>query len=91
MMHGEWEIAAMEPCRLPQKVATGFTEAFDGMRGAQYTPVLYCGSQIVSGVNHAIICKQVLVTREPVEHIVKVVLYENLDGKFQIISIENIL
>lgn len=34
MMHGEWEIAAMEPCRLPQKVATGFTEAFDGMVGA---------------------------------------------------------
>lgn len=39
MMHGEWEIAAMEPCRLPQKVATGFTEAFDGMRGA---PIYTC-------------------------------------------------
>lgn len=91
MLSGGWKIADMEACKLPQKVATGFSEAFANLVGAAYTPVLYCGSQVVAGTNHAIICKQILATNPPMEHIVKVVLYENLDGKFQIISIENIL
>ena len=90
-MTGAWKIAEMEACKLPQVVATGFSEVFKNIDGAAYTPVLYCGSQVVAGTNHAIICKQVLVTNPPMEHIVKVVLYENLEGKFQIISIENIL
>ena len=90
-MTGAWKIAEMEPCKLPQGVATGFSEVFKNIDGAGYIPVLYCGSQVVAGTNHAIICKQTLVTQTPVEHVVKVVLYENLGGQFQIISIENIL
>ena len=80
---------------LPQKVATGFGEAFEGLVGASYEPVLYLGHQIVNGVNHAILCKQIMVTKDPVEHIVKVILHEKpVDGvksEFSILEIVNVL
>lgn len=91
IMLGGWQIAEMEPVSLPEKVATGFLEAFKNILGAEYVPVLYCGSQIVAGKNHVIICKQKAMTNPPVEHLVKVILYENIKGEFQIKSIEGIL
>lgn len=91
MMVGGWKIADIEACELPQKIAAGFKEAFNGIVGAKYIPVLYCGYQIVKGTNHAVICKLTQEGNNEMEHIVKVILSEDLDGKFQIIKIEIIL
>lgn len=77
-MLGSWKIAEMEPCNLPQDVATGFSEAFANLQGASYIPVLYCGEQLVHGTNYMIICKQTLVTNPPAEHIVSVILHKPL-------------
>lgn len=94
-MVGTWKLAEMEPCALPEKVATGFTEAFDGLVGAHYIPVLYCGEQLVHGTNHMLICKQTLVTEHPVEHLVKVILCEPLptdeEQNWKIVSIDEIV
>lgn len=80
---------------LPQKVATGFEKVFDGWVGASYEPILYLGHQIVNGVNHAILCKQNVITKDPSEHIVKIILHEKvLDGaksEFEILEIVNVL
>lgn len=93
-MTGEWKIAPLEACKLPQNVATGFSEAMEGMVGAGYVPVLYCASQLVHGTNHMIICKQTLTTREPEEHVVRMILNEPLpteEGKkWSIVSIDTI-
>ncbi|GAA6322947.1 hypothetical protein [Fusobacterium ulcerans] len=91
MMHGEWKMVDMKPCELPQRIATGFTEAFKVMEEVESIPILYCATQVGLGTNHLIICKQVLKRRDSIGHIVKAVLYENLEGKFQVISLENIL
>ena len=40
---GGWNIADMTPCNLPQKAASAFT-VLDGLVGAGYEPVLYCGT-----------------------------------------------
>lgn len=77
-MAGEWILAEMEPCNLPQKVATGFTEAFSNLDGGGYIPVLYCGHQLVNGTNHLLICKQTLVVPGAPESLVKVIINEPL-------------
>lgn len=93
---GGWQIAEMEACNLPEKLATGFSEVVSGLVGATYVPVLFCGTQIVNGTNYMLICKQTLVTREPQEHLVQMVLHEDIPtggiiGAFRIMSIETII
>ena len=41
-MLGTWEIAKMKKSSLPEKVASGFSEATKNLKGAKYRPVLYC-------------------------------------------------
>lgn len=94
---GGWKIANLEACPLPEKLATGFSSAVLQLLGADYVPVLYCGSQLVSGTNYMLICKQTLATAEKQEHLVKMVLHEKLPasgeivGEFMILSIETIV
>lgn len=80
---------------LPQKVASGFSQAFEGWVGASYEPVMYLGHQIVNGTNHAILCKQTLVTANPEEHLVKVILHEKMidavKSEFSVLAIMDIL
>ena len=89
-MVGTWKIASMEPCGLPEAVATAFSQVTTNMVGARYIPVLYCGEQLVNGMNYMIICKQILVTNPPVEHIVAMVINCN-NNVSSIISIEQIV
>lgn len=93
-MSGNWKLAEMKPCNLPQQVATGFAEAVSGLVGAAYIPVLYCGEQLVHGTNHMLICKQTLITSHPEEHLVKIILNQPLpsdnEPEWKIILIETI-
>ena len=93
---GGWELADMQPCALPEKVATGFGEVTQNMVGAKYVPVLYVGTQVVHGINHMLICKQTLAVQGAPEHLVKMVLNQNLDdgslvGKWTLLSVERIV
>ena len=77
-MMGTWQLTDMEPCALPEKVASGFSSAFEDLRGATYTPVLYCGIQRVHGTNYMLICKQNLTVADQQQGLVKVILHEPL-------------
>ena len=93
---GGWELADMQPCPLPEEVATGFKEVTQNMVGAKYVPVLYVGKQVVHGVNHMLICKQTLAAQGAPEHLVKMVLNQapeegSLVGKWSVVSIEQIV
>lgn len=95
-MEGAFKLAKMTPCALPEKVATGFSEVTGSLVGATYMPVLYVGEQVVHGLNHMIICLQTLAVADAAEHLVKMVLNQNLDGgdivgKWSIVSIERIV
>ncbi len=92
MLSGGWKLAPMDPCDLPQNVATGFTQLLGELEGANYTPVLYCGTQVVNGVNHMIICRQTLVTPTTDEHLVKVIINESPNaGKWTLVLIDQII
>lgn len=93
-MVGTWKLADIEACNLPQNLATGFSELFGNMLGARYTPVLYCGNQLVNGTNYMLICKQTLAVQNDEEHLVKVVLHQaigdGINGAWTIVSIERV-
>ena len=78
------------PGKLPQKVASAFTEIFGNMVGASYDLIAYLGSKQVSGVNHAILATQTMVTGTDVHNVVLIVLNEK-DDKFSIVEITNVL
>ncbi len=91
MLPGGWNLAPMSPCNLPENVATGFAQLFGNMEGAAYTPVLYCGTQVVNGINHMIICRQTLVTPTKDEHLVKVIINESPNAGWTLVLIDQII
>lgn len=85
-------MAEMNACDLPEEVATGFAKTVNSMVGAKYVPVLYVGHQIVSGMNHMILCKQTRATADAAERLVKVVLHSApTTGEWSVDSIEQIV
>ena len=92
---GSWIWEDGQDCKLPQDVATGFGVVMQDMDGAGYKPMMYCGKQLVNGENHMLICKQTLVTAEPIENLVILVLHHEIgaapDEKWTILSIKDIL
>lgn len=64
-------------------------KAVKDMSGAQYTPVAYLASQVVSGTNHAILCRIAPVVPEPKEKYGIVYLYEDLNGNAGIIEVKD--
>ena len=59
--------------------------------GAKYEPVANIGSQLVSGTNHAVLCKITTVTPNSDSHYALVYVYESLDGKCEITDIKDIV
>lgn len=93
-MKGGFNFDVLRRCDLPQKVVTGYDEVFGNLLGADYTPVLYCGTQLVHGINHMLICKVKVCHPDAVEKLVKVILNElpvdELKSNWSIVSIVDI-
>lgn len=87
VLPGGWELAEMTSCGLPEDIANGFEQA---IKGAEYTPVLYVGRQIVAGVNYMVLSKQKLVVPGAPEHLVKIVINNAPTGEWAVVSIEKI-
>ena len=66
-----------------------FNKAMDGIEGAEYTPVAYVASQVVSGTNHLFLVKALPTVPDAVETYSLVSIYEDLEGNSQINDIIN--
>ena len=86
---GGWKVVGAVN-KLPQQIATAFSELFSNIDGVGYNPLVYVGEQLVHGKNHMIYCEQTLVTQVPQRHLVSVVLHETLEGEYSILSIGTI-
>lgn len=87
-LSGGWTVYADQPsASLPADVKTAFDTAMEGLTGASYDPAVLLGSQIVSGNNYAILCKQTLVTANPVTNLAMVYIYVPLTGEAEIMNI----
>lgn len=92
-MLGGWEYPKeVQAVQLPDKVATAFDQAMRGFVGAQYTPVLFVGQQIVNGTNYCIVCHVKTVTREPIYGFKAVYINVSSSGdSSHIIKIDNVV
>ena len=62
-------------------------KALEGLLGMNYVPVAYLGSQVVAGVNHAILCQGTAVVPDAVPEWKILFLYEDLEGNVSVLSI----
>lgn len=87
---GGWNIDEMKGCNLPQKAQSAFTAVTGELTGADYMPVLYVGSQVVNGVNYCILAMQTLITANPVNRLVKMIINVDTNGVAKLVSIGGI-
>ena len=88
---GSWEIK-INFNGMPQKVATAFSKLTETMVGAEYEPSAYLGSQVVNGVNHAVLAKQIIVTGRDTENIVILIFNEKPNSmEATLVSIERVV
>ena len=74
---GGWE--ASVSTEVTAELSEVFEKAQEGYTGENYSPVAYLGSQLVSGTNHAFLCKT-----DSDSYWSIVYVYENLDGVCEI-------
>lgn len=72
-----------------EDLASLFERASEGLTGAQHIPVAYIGRQIVSGMNHAFICRERIVSPDTPENYSIVRIYEDTYGNAEIKDIVN--
>ena len=89
-MTGGWKYEEFENCKLPEKVETGWAQVFSDHLGVEFTPALYCGSQIVNGTNYMIIAKGRTITNPSREYMATIILYSDLNDQFSLVSINEI-
>lgn len=76
---------------MPQKAASAWS-VVENLVGVNYKPLLFCGTQIVKGVNYYFIAELTLAIAKPERHIVLLAVNE-FEGKYELVknSIEVIL
>ena len=58
--------------------------------GAEYEPVAYIGSQVVAGMNHAVLCRVTAVSPDAESGYALVYIYEDLNGGVEVLEINEI-
>ena len=85
---GGWKVGVVVD-GMPEKVATAFAK-LNELVGAEYTPIAYLGSQLVNGVNHAVLAEQLLITGKDVKNVVLVIFNEK-GMDCTLVSIERVI
>ena len=83
---GGW--AAAEETAVTDEIAAKVAKALEGLVGVNYEPVLYLGSQVVAGTNHAVLCRATVVVPDAVPFWAILYLYEDLEGNVTVMKIE---
>ena len=84
---GGWTVYKDIPTvALPEDLQKAFDSVFAGARGAEYTAAAYLGSQVVSGTNHAVLCKSTANTESATDYLSVAVIYIDLDGNAELIN-----
>ena len=73
-LFGGIELVNKPASSLPQDLASAFAEVNGGLLGATYVPIWYVGTQVVNGINHFLICKEIRITKEQKTCIVALVI-----------------
>lgn len=84
---GKWDVN-IHVGGMPEKLATAFGDI--KLVGAKYTPIAYLGSQLVNGVNHAVLAEQLVLAGKDTKNIVVMIFNEKADT-FTLTGIERVV
>ena len=73
-----------------EKTASVVDKATEKLLGAEYEPVAYIGSQVVAGMNHAVLCRVTAVSPDAESGYALVYIYEDLNGGVEVLEINEI-
>lgn len=85
VMTGGWTPAS--DYQITDSLKAVFEKGTEKLLGVHYTPVVYLGSQVVAGTNHAFLCQAVTVYPGAAPAFVILYLYEDLQGNVSILNI----
>lgn len=86
---GGWTLAQMNEVTLPEGAAAAFEKVNAALDGASYTPVALLGTQVVAGLNYAVLCTQTTATATPITALKVVIIYAALDGTAEITQVSD--
>ena len=86
---GGWEIIGAGISELPEDLAAAFKSVTEQLLGATYQPVALLGTQVVAGMNYAILCTRTLVTANPVTDLAVLTIYVDLNGEAELLNIKD--
>lgn len=90
-MTGSWNINVVAN-GMPQKVASAFGALSEQLIGAEYEPIAYLGSQVVNGINHAVLAKQILTTGRDTTNVVILIFNEKPNAmEATLVSIDRVV
>ena len=84
---GNYSCEDASGCGLDEDVQKKFDKAFEGFAGVGYTPLALMGTQVVAGVNYAVLCKAQTVASDTKAALAVVVIYADLQDGAQITGI----
>jgi hypothetical protein len=88
-MLGSWEInVAVES--MPQKIASAMGKLQEQLIGAEYKPIAYLGSQLVNGVNHAVLAEQTILSGKDTKNVV-VLIFNEKGMECTLVNIERVV
>lgn len=87
-MFGKWNVNVS--AAMPQKVASAVASLSETLTGAEYTPIVYLGSQVVNGTNHAVLAEQTILTGRDTTNIV-ILIFNEKDNDCTLVNIERVI
>lgn len=74
-------------CDLPENVASAFSKVTMDLVGAKYEPLMYLATQVVSGQNHMLLCRETLSDAEHTVKISTIIINVPVSGDPQILAV----
>jgi len=91
MILGGWQLNDDETIGWATEEATAaFEKATTELTGADYQIVAQLGQQVVAGMNYMFLCKETMVTANPVTKLSIVTVYADLEGNAKITNVEDL-
>lgn len=76
--------------QIPEDAQSALEKALESYDGAKLEPVALLGSQIVAGTNYALLCRNTMVTANPVTKLSVVYVYKDLGGNAEILNVKDL-
>ena len=83
-MFGQMNLAQFEgKTKMPQRAASAWSGAIEGLVGMSYKPLIYLGDQPVNGTLHWFIAEQTIPYKFEIRHVIKMAILEK-DGEYKL-------